>query len=163
MVDFNKIQLQEITVFFQSVITTKDKRSDFIKSVYQRQAQHFEDVYELLITQKLVKESDNKVQLTRKANKFVNNNRINKTSLKNELITNLTNSKTDISDYVNSYLSLFKKVNNVYYHNPTLASRIETSGIRNLFIELEVISYNSEKRYYLLRKGFEHLSKKLLV
>lgn len=163
MVDFQNIRFTQIIVFIKSLLTVHDKRIDFIKSIYNRQAQHFEDVYELLITQKLVKESDNKVQLARKANKFVNKNRINKTNLKNELITNLTNTKTDISDYVNSYLGLFKKVNNVYYHNPTLASRIETSGIRNLFIELGVISYNSEKNYYLLRKRFEHLSEKKSV
>jgi|TARA_Y100000310_G_scaffold339001_1_gene430284 hypothetical protein len=163
MVEFQNISLNQIIVLIQSLLNVHDKRIDFIKSIYNRQAQHFDDVYELLITQKLVKESDNKVQLTRKANKFINKNRINKTNLKNELITNLTNTKTDISDYVNRYLGLFKKVKNVYYHNPILAIRGETSGIRNLFIELGVISYNSEKDYYLLRKRFEHLSEKISV
>jgi hypothetical protein len=163
MVDFQNISLTQIIVLIKSLLTVHDKRIDFIKSIYNRQAQHFENVYELLITQKFVKESDNKVQLTRKANKFVNKNRINKTNLKNELITNLTNTNTDISDYVNSYLGLFEKVNNVYYHNPILAIRVETSGVRNLFIELGVISYNSEKDYYLLRKRFEHLSEKISV
>lgn len=163
MIDFKNISLNKIIVFFQSLLNVHDNRIDFIKSIYNRQAQHFDDVFKLLITQKLVKESDKKVHLNRNTNKFINNNKINKSKLKNELITNLTTTKTDISNYVNSYLGLFEKGQNVYYHNPTLEERIESSGIRNLFIELGVVSYNSEKHYYLLSKGFEHLSEKKSV
>ena len=160
MIDFTNIRLGEINVFFECMISIQDKRPEYVKTVYQRRAQHYDDVLELLASLKLVNLSQPKLSITRKSKKFVSNTKVNKSKLKIELIDNLTKSRTDISTYANHYLQLFEKDKKYFIYKPILSENIKYSCIRNLFTELGVVKYNSEKSYYYLTKSYDHLSQK---
>ena len=84
MIDFTNIRLGEINVFFECMISIQDKRPEYVKTMYQRRAHHYDDVLELLVSLKLINLSQSKLSITGKSKKFVNNSKVNRSKIKME-------------------------------------------------------------------------------
>lgn len=153
---FNKITYHKIKTLIEVVNSTKEKDYELIKKRFQSSANNFECTLAFLRGLKLSNSKSGKIILTKDFQKFLNGQPLNDNLTKNFLLEKTLNFKNNFSQEVFQYLNNFKIVSEKFSYKPTTGKRLKESGIRNLFIELDLIDFDkASKSYKIINTYFE--------
>jgi len=136
--------LKGILVFFDLLGKINQRETKYFKQQYLQDAENFEDCVDLLISINLISIPSGNIvpssQLTRFLIKQPTENEIK------EFLLMVILSKRDLSIW--AYLKNFSMINGKFIFEPQISENLLFSDIRNLLIELELISFNSKENYY---------------
>lgn len=145
----NATSLKNILVIFELFETVSLKEIHYFKQLYLKNAENFEDCIDFLSSLNLINIKNGNLELTPQLDGFLleqpNENRTK------EFIVSKLLGKRNI--YIWEYLEKFSVSIDKYIFEPHISENLQFSNLRNLFIELEFISYNpSEKNYEITEK-----------
>lgn len=152
---FDKLAYHQIKTLIEVIDLTTGKDSEFIRKKYQSEADNFEGALGFLIGLKLLRAKNGVITATRDLIKFLYSKVSDDNLTKSYLLEKTLNSMNLFSKEVFEYLNNFKVSRNIFEYKPTTKKRIKESGIRNLFVELDLIQYNKiSKSYKITDKNF---------
>ncbi|MGR3173602.1 MAG: DUF3883 domain-containing protein [Candidatus Scalindua sp.] len=145
---FNKITYHQIKTLINVVYSTTEMDYDFIRKKFQASADNFESVLAFLGGLKLLKTNNNEITITKVLKEFRSSHTLNDNLAKNFLLEKTLNYNNSFSKEIFQYLNNFNMINNRFRYKPTTDDRLRESGIRNLFIELDLIKFDNESQSY---------------
>lgn len=160
---FDNIKYNQILNLLKITCRVKDHNLDFVRSKFLTESENFENVLDLLTKIKLVVLTKNKLYPNSFLVKKYSQNNENFQNLKEYFIDKLMNSKSAYSHESQKYLENFKLGNDGYIYNPPTNKRLKESAIRNLFIELDFVLYDSKKEIYKINPLYYCIHEKLIV
>jgi len=147
----NTTKFKSILVLFDLLTTVYQKEIQYLKQLYLKDAEDFEDCVEFLLSLDLIKLNSGYIELTPHLNRFLIK-KPNEEETKRFLIKELLNKR---NSNVWSYLERFKNISDKYVFEPSISENLEYSKIRNLLIELGLVSYSfGERNYEITEKYF---------
>ncbi len=142
--------LKSILVFFDLLGKINQKEAKYFKQQYLQDAENFEDCVDLLLSINLISIPSGYIepssQLTRFLIKRPTENEIK------EFLLMMILSKRDL--FIWDYLKKFSMINDKFIFEPQISENLLFSDIRNLFIELELISFNAQENYYEITEKY---------
>jgi len=160
---FDNIKYNQILNLLKITCRVKDHNFDFVRSKFLTESENFENVLDLLIKIKLVVHTKNKLYPNSFLVKKYSQNNENNQNLKGYFIDKLLNSKSVYSKESQKYLENFKLGIDDYTYNPPTNKRLKESAIRNLFIELDFVLYDSKKEIYKINPLYYGIHEKSIV
>ncbi len=158
---FENIKYNQILNLIKIVCQVKDHNLDFIQTKYLSDSENFDNVLDLLTKIQVITTTNKKIYPDNFLNRNPIQNKLNEVTLKKYLIEKLLNSKCLYSREIVRYLGNFKLQNNYYQYNPSTNIRLKESDIRNLLIELDLVSYDSQLNIYKINQKYNDLYQKL--
>lgn len=145
---FNKITYYQIKTLIDVVYSTTEKDYDYIRKKFQSSADNFECALAFLAGLKLLKTNNNEITITNDLKEFHSVQPLNDNLTKNFLLEKALNLKNNFSKEIFQYLNNFNVIDDRFSYKPTTDNRLRESGIRNLFIELDLINFDKESESY---------------
>src|ERR1035437_6120278 len=144
MIEKVTFKLKSILTLFELIHDVKQKDIQYLKQLYLHEAENFEDCINFLLLLDLIAVKSNLLEPTPILHKFLLK-RPNEKLIKEFLLNKILNKNNlDVWDYLNR----FSIVDNKYVFKPDLSVNLHFSKIRNLLIELELISFDYNKNNY---------------
>ena len=150
MTIFRNLKYQQVKVFVDVLNATKAKKLEVIKRRYAAASENFDAVNQFLKHLGFIREENENLSMSKDLEPSGNRQWSDK-ELKGLLREALLNMRRPLSSDVQAYFDNFKIVGNEYIYEPLTASRLKESGIRNFFIELDLVEHNSELGLYKIR------------
>jgi len=151
---FNKISFHQIKSLLSAISIAKDNDYDFIKIKYKSSATDFDFTLDFLEGLRISKKKDGKIEVNNEIGKFIKNGLIDERLLKRYLLDKVLTVNIPFSKEISKYLKNFKLLRNSFIYKPTNKEKIEESGIRNFFVELDLIQYDGKSRVYRITDRF---------
>lgn len=150
---FDKINIRRISKFFESIINTIEPTKRYVQNRFNKQSDNFSETYSFLNSLGMVFQKNEEILIHPNLISLFHDSVVQEEELTKQLINELINPKQFIYKYIVKYFSFFKFDGNKYTFIPTLDERIKYSGVRNLLMELGIVSTESRgKSYYILRE-----------
>ncbi|MFZ2522508.1 MAG: DUF3883 domain-containing protein [Minisyncoccia bacterium] len=145
--DFKKISLAQIKVLFEVLMNSHGHDISYVKEKYLRGSAFFDETFRFLSVLGIVENIDKQLQLSIPANMEV----------ESILLNSLFRKASKISAIVD-YFHNFLLVEDVYTFKPPVQKNLQTSGVRNLLLELDIIEHDiSTGNYIVSKKGTPYL------
>src|SRR3989338_217569 len=145
--DFKKISLAQIKVLFEVAENSRGHDISYVKARYLRSSRYFDETLLFMSCLKIIDVQGAQVRLS--------------VPLKAEVEAVLLESlfrKANRIRVVAEYLRNFSSEDGVYTFKPSVQKNLQTSGIRNLLLELDFLSYDSSVGSYAIsKKGIPYL------
>lgn len=155
--EFEKISIQQISVFSEIVSESSLLQKEFIEKTYLRNATHFDETVNFLQELGLIETKENQIVLKPRYKELLNELkevRRPKEKVKKFIIDYFINRKTPFSEYLNEFLSHFHLRNKQYEFTPRTSQRLKYSGLRNFLIDLEFIYLDSTGTKYIVAEAY---------
>jgi hypothetical protein len=137
-------KFKSILTLFELINKVNQKDIQYLKQLYSQDAENFEDCINFLLLLDLIKLKSSLIELTPKLDQFLLK-RPTENQVKEFVLNNLLNKRNlDVWDF----LEKFTIIDHTYIFKPHLSENLHFSKIRNLLIELELISFNYDKKHY---------------
>jgi hypothetical protein len=152
---FDKLTYRQIKTLMDVIRSTKGQDYEFISKKYKSNEENFERALDFLKGLKLLRANNDKITPTRDLMKLLNCKVSDDNLTKSYLLEKTLNSMNLFSKEVFEYLNNFRVSRNIFEYKPTTKKRLKESGIRNLFVELDLIQYDKiSKSYKITDKNF---------
>jgi hypothetical protein len=155
--EFEKISVQQISVFSEVVNESSLLQKEFIEKTYLRNATYFGETVKFLQELGLIETKENQVVLKPRYEKFLidlKEVRRPKEKVKKFIIDYFIGRKTPFSEYLNEFLSQFHLKNKQYEFTPSASERLKYSGLRNFLIDLELMYLDSTETKYIIAEAY---------
>lgn len=157
MVEFKKVTLNQLIVMSEVISSFPLSEISFIRQRYLKNALDFDNVIYFFEKLKCFKVRSTNIKVLDKCKRFL---RQFKEARKPEEIVKgffseqLLSSKNTFSEYISVFISRFSLQDNIYKYTPSISERLRYSNLRNLFVELGVLSINSDSNTYVLGEKY---------
>ncbi len=148
---FENLKYRQIKALLEVVNKTKGKTLEVITKRYKSVSDNFNGVKLFLTEIKVLNEQNGHVTI-KKAFQVTMNKRLTENILKGLLLDELLTTKSVFSPDIKKYLDKFEVVRNSFEYKPNTVSRVKESGVRNLFMELDLIEYNRSSGTYRIKE-----------
>lgn len=146
----NTISFKSILVLFELLKKVHQKEVQYLEQLYLQSAENFDDCLEFLLSINLISLNAGHIELTPQLNRF-----LFKQPPENEIKEFLLSKLLKRGNvYVWDYLERFSVTNDKFIFDPQIFENLYFSNIRNLLIELELISFDSSKKYYEITEKY---------
>ena len=132
---------------------TKVKKLEDIRRRHEFASENFDAVNDFLKKLGFLKE-ENEILSMSKILEPSGNRQWSDVELKGLLRNALLNARGPLSDDVQAYFDNFKIAGNEYVYKPPTALRLRESGIRNFFMELDLVEHNPELGSYKIKEKY---------
>lgn len=150
---FDNLSLQHIRALLELLASTGLRRKEHIRRRYLERASHFDVTVRFLEQLKIVR--DKGVALSTKSRRALRHD-LRGDELNHVLIKRLLHSETPLREELCQYLRQFRIVGNKAVYRPTPDQRSAESALRNLLMEMAIVSHDRENEEYVLDS--EHAS-----
>lgn len=140
----NATKFKSILVFFDLLNKISQKDIQYLKQQYLQAAENFEGCVDLLLSIDLISISPGYIEPSSQLTRFLKK-RPDENETKEFLLMKIL-SKRD--HFILDYLKKFSMIKDKFIFKPQISENLLFSDIRNLLIELELISFNSKENYY---------------
>ncbi|MBW8010664.1 MAG: DUF3883 domain-containing protein [Chloroflexi bacterium] len=151
---FDNISYKQVKTLLKILISSKGNDLEFIQRAFEEKAQYFENTQIFLEDLDLISVKSGEINLDRKTQKFLWTNISDDNSLKRLLLKRLLDLRNVYSTEILIYLKKFEVSGENIVYKPTSKNRIKDSGIRNLFIELELVQFGQNRKTYRISDNF---------
>ncbi len=148
---FENLKYRQIKALLDVVNSTKIKNFEVITKRYKSVSENFNCVKQFLLEIKVLNEQYGIVTI-KKEFQVTLNRQLNDNTLKGLLLDELLTTKSVLSQDINNYLDKFEVVKDSFEYKPNTVTRVKESGVRNLFIELDLIEYNRSSGTYRIKE-----------
>ncbi len=157
MIDFNKISVNQIMHISQVINDSSLMQQEFIAARYAKTMPNYQTTIEFLTELKLIGVIKDLIVIKPAYGKFLQE--IQHSSHPKEvtisfIIKKMFDSPNKIGDYAKQFLSVFSLRDEYYELKPTLKQKLEYSGIRNFFMDLRLLEYDSTNTRYIVQDNF---------
>ncbi|HUV59414.1 MAG TPA: DUF3883 domain-containing protein [Desulfatiglandales bacterium] len=154
---FEHITFKKIQILLEIIFSSSDQDYEFIKQKFQLSVDKFEAVMEFLNALRLVKVKSGIIILSNDLNNIFRKNILKDDLIKSYLLEKIMISSHSFSQEVAEYLSKFKVNGDSYEYKPATKQRLKESGIRNLFIELDLVNYDKINEIYRIDEKYFYI------
>lgn len=147
---FRYLKYQQVKIFVAVLNATKAKKLEVIKRRHAAASENFDAVNQFLKDLGFLREENENLSMSKDLEPSGNRQWLDK-ELKGLLRSALLNTRGPLSNDVQAYLDNFKFSGDEYVYEPLTASRLKESGIRNFFMELDLVEHNSELGLYKIK------------
>lgn len=158
MIDFNKISLNQIVHISQVINGSSLFQEEFIKARYSRTMPNYQTTVEFLGMLNLVAVDDKATIIIKPRYKELLQD-IQKSEEPTEVVSkclleHIYTVRNEFAEYANRFLSNFSLHGEHYEFKPTLKQNLQYSGIRNFFMQLHILDYDSTDAKYIIEDYF---------
>jgi len=137
--DFKRISLTQIKAFFSVLAHSQRNDTPYIREKYQKSAPLFDETFLFLTKLNIAEELDGLIRIS------------DVIDIQGDLNSALLGAMFERGDRIAvlaSYLRNFSLKDDLYIFKPSVQKNLETSGIRNLLLELAFLKYSDGTRTY---------------
>jgi len=151
----DNITFRQIKTLIETINTISGKDYEVIQRSYKSNAENFEGALTYLSGLKLISVTNGKVIPTRSFKKFLDEYIPEDTLTKSYLLEKALNSNNSFSNEVLRYLNNFRvSTGDMFEYKPATGKRLRESGIRNLFVELDLVRYDKISNSYKIKDKY---------
>ncbi|MEW6145015.1 MAG: DUF3883 domain-containing protein [Thermodesulfobacteriota bacterium] len=119
------------------------------------QAENFDNVIDYFKGLGLIRTTESTIIESDNLKRMLDKNGSDEGVIKNYLLEKSLNSTNSFSSEVYRYLKNFRvSKENMFEYKPTTEARLRESGIRNLFVELDLVKYDKRKNNYKIMDNY---------
>lgn len=145
--DFKKISLAQIKALFEVAENSRGHDISYVKERYLRSSRYFDETLLFMSCLKMIDIQDGEVRLTVPSETGVEITLL-------EALFRKANKIQVLADYMEN----FSSEHDTYTFKPSVQKNLQTSGIRNLLLELDFLTYvPSVGSYSISKKGIPYL------
>lgn len=148
---YTNLNLSQIIHFINVLVNCKLRSKDYIRQRYEERERNFEKTIGFLTSLGLVRSSNKTIHLLVDQEE---NNFHRQAQFKQTIISKLLRNESQYKTELLRYLRLFKIQNGQPVFQPNARKRNKYSFLRNLLMELGLISYYRDSDYYVLDKQY---------
>ena len=142
--DFEKITFAQIRELLNIVISSQKRDISYLREKYERTAINFSDTTTFLEEASLIIRSGNDLSFEKNGEHDIADIKLKKLIIE----ALFKSSKKSLFEF-HEYIENFIESDDGYIFYPTLETNLNTSGLRNLLIQLGLIEYKSSSRIYI--------------
>ena len=148
---FENLKYRQIRTLIDVLNGVKEKNVELIRKRHKAASENFDGAKDFLKELKLLRERNGSLSIS-KAFHVSGNEHLSDDTLKGLLLNELLTTRSSLSNDVKPYLDNFKVARSSFEYKPTTASRVRESGIRNFFIELDLIEHDRASGAYRIKE-----------
>ena len=148
---FEHLKYQQVRTCIDVLNETKAKNLEFISSKYESASENFDGVKHFLKELGFLSEKNDILSMSQIL-ETADNRRWADDELKGLLRKALLETRGPLSNRIQAYLYNFKVAGNAYVYKPPTASRLKESGIRNFFMELDLVEHSPGLGAYKIKE-----------
>ncbi len=154
---FSRMVVQQFVVMFELLENLSFRDKDYLASLYKRNAENFEQTFDVFAKLKLVTSVQGKVVISRKFSSILKEFRALQPHKKREwvseyLINVLFCRKSEAKNEFIQYARNFHLVNDSFVYSPTNLDNIRYADIRNFLMDLELLEFDSAGKCYVFTR-----------
>jgi len=152
MLDFDRIRVKQLSTFSNIIVETDLLNTEFVKDLFSKQSQNYIETVSFIQGLNLISVHNGNIILSNKYAHFLKKLSLsqNREYLIRSFFAGLLTQQSNIFAHsVEEFLSKFKLNHNHYEYQPSTSDNLKFSGIRNLFIDLDIIYYEQQDAKYV--------------
>jgi len=153
--DFEKITFAQIRELLNIVISSQKRDISYLREKYERTAINFSDTTTFLEEASLIIRSGNDLSFEKNGEHDIADIKLKKLIIE----ALFKSSKKSLFEF-HEYIENFIESDDGYIFYPTLETNLNTSGLRNLLIQLGLIEYKSSSRIYIFNNNWNSFLEK---
>lgn len=146
---FENLKYRQIKTLIDVLIEAKEKNLEFIRNRHKNASENFVNAKDFLMMLNLLREKNGSLSIS-KILHVSGNKQLSDDILKGLLLNELLTTRSSLYNDVQLYLDNFKVADTTFEYKPTTALRLRESGIRNLFMELDLIEHDRISGVYMI-------------
>jgi hypothetical protein len=157
MISLENVRLKQIITFFDILVSLNTRKLDYLENVYRKNAECFLETKNFLQELELVGEKDGMLTCSRKLLNFLEVFSVQEYKeeiAKRFLVDLIVENKTDLTNRFHTYIDKFDLKDDIFIYLPTKRENLQFSGIRNLLMELGIVSLETKTNQYILDMNF---------
>jgi len=160
--DFEEINYSQLKSLVITLYALQERTLERIESSYNRVSLKFSQTFAFATKIDLLHSEREVVSINPKLISTIKNDKISNTQLKPVFCDLLLNTRGCYYQETQEYLTHFRKAGMKYEFVPLNENRSEYKGIRNLFIEIGIVKYDSKLAKYYLAQRYLNLTQELI-
>ena len=145
------LDAKQVQCLLSVVSQSKMRRRSFIEATYSEQARNFQHTLQFLQDIDWVRELQGELRLT-SAGESACRGAQNDAEIRRKLAQTMIGDESPYQGLLADYFTQFKMVNSDLVHQPPFSDRLQESRLRNLLMDLRVVSYRAADDVYLIEE-----------
>ena len=163
---FENLKYRQIKTFVDVFNEARSKNREIVRSKYDLASKNFDEARYFLKALGVLSEQKGTLSMS-KHFQIAHDAQVSDDKLKELLRKKLLTTEGSLRDHAQSYLGNFQSAGRLYSYKPTTAARLRDSDIRNFFVEIDLVEYNSKSNSYNVNEKYldlfeAHLEQKKL-
>ncbi len=147
-----KLEARHVQCFLSILSQSNMRRRQFIESSYGEQAPYFQETLQFLKNIKWVREQEDELFLTSDG-ESAGRQAQNDAEIRKKLTEAMIREASPYQELVADYLAQFKMADSDLVHRPPISDRLQESQLRNLLMDLGLVTYRAADDLYLLEEA----------
>lgn len=146
-----RLETKQVQSFLRVLSHSTMRRSQFIEAIYSEQARNFRETLEFLKGINWVREHQDELLLTNDGDS-AGRGAQNDAEIRKRLLEAIISEASPYKELLAGYLTQFKMTETDLVHRPPISDRLDDSGLRNLLIDMRVVTYRAADDVYALEE-----------
>jgi uncharacterized protein DUF3883 len=146
-----RLETKQVQFFLRVLSHSTMRRSQFIGAIYGEQARNFRETLQFLKNINWVREQQDELLLTNDGDS-AGREAQNDAEIRKRLLQAMISEDSPYKELLADYLTQFKLTETGLVHRPPISDRLDDSGLRNLLIDMRVVTYRAADDVYALEE-----------
>lgn len=144
-----KLETKQVQSLLKVLSHSTMRRSQFIEAIYSEQARNFRETLQFLKGINWVREHQDELLLTNDGDS-AGRGAQNDAEIRKRLLDAIISEASPYKNLIADYLTQFKMTETGLVHRPPVSERLNESGLRNLLMDIRVVTYRADDDAYAL-------------